>query len=137
MVIDAVTLLHGEHAVSIIDTCGFDLPLDTIRRWACMGSVTPVVVGVDGTRLLLGRTTRLASADQRRALRVWYGTCACCDTPFDRCQIHHVQWWENNGPTDIGNLLPLCSRHHHLAHEGGWAIHVHPDRSFIITEPNG
>lgn len=137
VLIDAATLLNGEHDASIIDTCGFDLPLDTIRRWACLGSITPVVVGLDGTRLLLGRTTRLANADQRRALRVWHRTCACCDTPFDRCQIHHVQWWDDDGPTDIGNLLPLCSRHHHLAHEGGWAIHLHPDRTFTITEPNG
>ncbi len=137
VLIDAATLLNGEHDGSIIDTFGFDLPLDTIRRWACAGTVTPVVVGLDGTRLLLGRTTRLANADQRRALGVWYRTCACCDTPFDRCQIHHVQWWERGGATDIGNLLPLCSRHHHLAHEGGWAIHLHRDRSFTITEPNG
>lgn len=137
VVIDAVTLLAGEHAQSIIDTLGFDLPLDTIRRWACQATVTPVVVGLDGTRLLLGRTTRLANADQRRALRVLYRTCGCCDTPFERCQIHHVQSWNNGGATDITSLLPLCGRCHHLAHEGGWQLELHPDRSLTITQPNG
>lgn len=137
VVVDAETLLHGEHDRTLLDACGFEVPLDTIRRWACLGSVTPVVVGVDGTRLMLGRTTRLASADQRRTLRVWHPTCACCDTPFDRCQIHHVQYWDDDGPTDITNLIPLCWRHHHLAHEGGWKFSLHADRSLTVVQPNG
>ena len=137
VLIDAETIVHGEHDRTVLDLFGFDLPLDTIRRWACTASITPVIVGLDGTRLMLGRTTRLANADQRRALAAWYRTCACCDTPFHRCHIHHVHWWDKNGTTDIGNLLPLCNRHHHLAHEGGWGLQLHADRSLTITEPNG
>lgn len=137
IVIDADTLLHGEHEHTILDTLGFDLPLDTIRRWACTASITPVIVGLDGTRLMLGRTVRLANADQRRTLRVLHPTCPCCDTPFDRCQIHHVQWWDDDGPTDITNLLPLCPRLHHLAHEGGWKLQLNRDRSLTIIQPNG
>lgn len=137
VVIDAETYVNGEHDRTLLDACGFDLPLDTIRRWASLGSVTPVVVGVDGTRLMLGRTTRLASADQRRALRVLHPTCGCCDTPFDRCQIHHVQGWDDDGPTDITNLIPLCWRHHHLAHEGGWKFYLHKDRTLTAVRPDG
>jgi len=137
VVIDAETLLNGEHERTILDTLGFDLPLDTIRRWACTTNITPVIVGLDGTRLMLGRTTRLATADQRRALRVLYRTCPCCDTPYDRCQIHHVRWWDDHGPTDITNLIPLCPRLHHLAHEGGWMLRLNPDRSLTLIEPNG
>jgi len=137
IVIDAKTLLEGEHEDTILDTLGFDLPLDTIRRWACTANITPVVIGLDGTRLMLGRTTRLANADQRRALRVLYPTCPCCDTPFDRCQIHHVQWWDDDGPTDITNLVPACPRLHHLAHEGGWTLRLNRDRSLTMIEPDG
>jgi hypothetical protein len=69
----------------------------------------------------LGRSTRLASAAQRRALRALYATCGVhgCDVRFAHTKIHHVRWWRNGGVTDLDNLLPLCSKHHHLVHEGG------------------
>lgn len=137
LVIDIDTLLHGEHEHTRLDLGAFGLPIETIRRWACLGDVTPVIVGVDGTRLLLGRTARLANREQRRALRAWYRTCACCDVVFEHCQIHHVSWWEQGGHTNIAGLVPLCNRHHHLAHEGGWQLTLLPDRSLHIVLPNG
>ena len=137
VVIDVQTLLNGEHEGTRLELGQFNLPIETIRRWACLGDITPVIVGVGGTRLLLGRTTRLANREQRRALRVLYRTCACCDVVFEHCQIHHVAWFDNGGPTDIANLLPLCHRHHHLAHEGGWKLALMTDRTLRIKLPNG
>jgi hypothetical protein len=137
VVIDATTLLHGEHAGTRLDLGQFGLPVETIRRWACLGDITPVIVGVDGTRLLLGRTERLANREQRRALRTLYRTCACCDVLFEHCEIHHVIWFDPDGRSDIDNMLPLCHRHHHLAHEGGWQLALHTDRTLRITLPNG
>ncbi len=137
VVVDVETLLHGEHAGTRLELGQFGLPVETIRRWACIADITPVIVGVDGTRLLLGRTTRLANREQRRALRVLYRTCACCDVVFEHCQIHHVIWFDPDGRTDIDNMLPLCHRHHHLAHEGGWKLALTADRSLRITLPNG
>ncbi|HQZ36850.1 MAG TPA: HNH endonuclease signature motif containing protein, partial [Ilumatobacteraceae bacterium] len=52
-------------------------------------------------------------------------------------KIHHVHWWRRGGCTDLDNLLPLCSKHHHLVHEGGWALALQPDRTLIITLPDG
>ncbi|MCU1399813.1 MAG: hypothetical protein JWN62_2922, partial [Acidimicrobiales bacterium] len=50
----------------------------------------------------------------------------------------HVQHWTPDmGPTDLANLLPVCSRHHHALHEGGWRAHLHTDRSLTITYPDG
>ena len=60
-----------------------------------------------------------------------------CEVPFDQCQIHHVRFWRNDGTTDIDNLAPLCSRHHHLAHEGGWTLTMTPDRYITWTRPDG
>ena len=70
------------------------------------------------------------------------GRCGRCTAPaptpaatsrFDRCDIHHVIEWLRHGRTDLDNLLPLCSRHHHLVHEGRWRLttrqtpgHHHP-----------
>lgn len=139
VLIDATTLVDGRHDGSIVDVSpgGFDLPVDVIRRWACSMDVTPVVVHPNGTSLWVGRTQRLATAAQRRVLRVWHPTCICCDTPFERTTIHHVDWWTHGGRTDIDRLVPLCDRMHHLVHDHRWTIHIHPDRSITITRPDG
>ncbi len=49
-------------------------------------------------------------------------TSAAADCPvrFGDCDIHHLTEWRDGGATDLVNLLPLCSRHHHLIHEGRW-----------------
>jgi Domain of unknown function (DUF222) len=86
----------------------------------------------------LGASTRLASRHQRRVLRALYPTCAVpgCAVRFDNCKIHHVVWFRNGGRTDLCNLLPLCSKHHHLVHEGGWALRLDADRSLRIDLPD-
>ena len=57
--------------------------------------------------------------------------------PFEACQIHHVVPWEDGGPTDLANLAPLCMEHHHLVHEGGWALAMTPGRVATWTRPEG
>jgi hypothetical protein len=141
ILIDAATLTGGEiHEHSIIDVGpGVDLPVETIRRIACTADITPIIVGDDGTRLHLGRTTRLANREQRRALRAMYRGCGVpgCSAAWDHVTIHHVKYFTNGGLTDIENLLPLCHTHHHLAHEGRWVITLDPQRNLTITKPDG
>ncbi len=57
-----------------------------------------------------------------------YRTCGHpgCTVRFADCEIHHVIDWDHHGPTNLANLLPLCTRHHHLVHEGGWTAHPAP-----------
>ena len=140
ILIDSTTLLSGMHDATVID-CGLpiELPLETIRRMACIAEITPIIVGADGVKLNVGHTTRLATPAQRRALRAMYRTCAvpgCC-VAWDQIVIHHVKYYRNRGPTDIENLLPLCVKHHHCAHEGGWQFALAADRTLTITLPNG
>jgi len=87
----------------------------------------------------LGRTTRLANADQRRVLRGLYPRCAIPDCPvrFDYCKVHHVVWWRHGGATDLQNLLPVCFRHHQLIHHSGWVIELAPDRTLTVSLPDG
>ena len=88
--------------------------------------------------LNLGRSTRLANRAQRRALRATYATCAIpgCAARFDNCKIHHVHWWRHGGHTDLGNLLPICVKHHTLVHHSNWQLHLAPDRTLTITHPD-
>ncbi len=140
ILVDAKTLVEGGHDKSVID-CGLpiEVPVETIRRMACCADITPIIVGVDGVRMELGRTTRLASREQRRALRAMYRGCAipgCC-VAWDYVVIHHLRYFRNGGPTDIQNLVPLCTKHHHLAHEGRWKLSLDWARNLTITQPDG
>jgi len=135
---DHTTLTHGMHDDSICETdSGAILPPETIRRLCCNGRITPILL-VDGIPVNVGREQRLANRAQRRALRALYRTCgfAGCETPFARCEIHHLIPWEIGGRTDLENLLPLCSRHHHLVHEQGWRLELAPDRELTIRQPD-
>ncbi len=120
------------------------VPWARVQDLCTNASIRPVIVregaviDSDG-ELNLGRTTRLANRAQRRALRAVYATCAVpgCNVAFDHTKPHHVHWWRHGGPTDFVNLLPLCSKHHHAAHEGGWLFTLGPNRELTIEFPSG
>jgi hypothetical protein len=123
--VDLDTLTNGLSKLSTHRTSfGADLPVETIRRIACDANIIPLVLNGAGMPLDIGRSQRLASAAQRRALEATHYTCAFdgCAVAFHACQIHHIEYWEHGGPTDLDNMVPLCSRHHHAAHEGGWTL---------------
>jgi hypothetical protein len=139
VVVDYRTLAHGLHHNSIIRTgTDIDLPVDTVRRMACEARIIPVVMGSSGVVLDMGRATRLASRQQRRALEAMHATCAVpsCAVPVAQCQPHHVEYWTAGGPTDLDNLVPLCDQHHRCVHEGGWRLAVRAsDRRVTVTQP--
>ncbi len=141
LLIDLTTLVDGFHDRTMCELeDGTPIPLSTMRRLLCDCEVLPVVLGGNGEVLDEGRSRRTASRAQRRALRAMHRTCAHpdCRVTFADCRIHHIRWWwRHTGPTDIDNLLPLCERHHHLVHEGGWQLTMTPDRIATWTRPDG
>jgi len=96
------------------------------ERLLCTARVQGVLVGRGGKVLSLGRTKRLATRAQRRALMVRdKGICqfpGCHATTHLDARQHHVRPWSHGGPTDLDNLILLCGRHHTLVHEGGLRI---------------
>ena len=135
--VDLETLQHGLHAGGTCRTAlGADLPVETVRRLACEAEILPVVLDGRSVPIDVGRSKRLATVHQRRALEAIHPTCAIpdCEVIFDHCNVHHIDYWENGGATDLNNLVPLCSRHHHAAHEGGWKLRLDPEtRELSIT----
>ncbi len=89
--------------------------------------------------LNLGRSTRLANRAQRRALRALYRGCAIpgCSVAYDRCKLHHIIWWRNDGTTDLDNLLPVCSAHHTKIHHDSWVVELGPNRELTLRLPDG
>jgi hypothetical protein len=135
--VDLETLQHGLHAGGTCRTAlGADLPVETVRRLACEAEILPVVLDGRSVPIDVGRSKRLATVHQRRALEAIHPTCAIpdCEVIFDHCNVHHVEYWENGGATNLNNMVPLCSRHHHAAHEGGWKLKLDPEtRELSIT----
>lgn len=41
------------------------------------------------------------------------------------------------GPTDLGNLILLCSYHHRFVHEGEWRIRGNPEAEVELVRPDG
>ncbi len=97
-----------------------------------------VVLHAPGT-IDQGRTNRIANRAQRRALRAMYPTCSIpgCTVGFDRCHIHHINWWRHGGRTDLVNLIPLCTKHHTKVHHDAWTITLGPNRELTLTLPDG
>lgn len=141
IVVDAGTLTNGPHDHTVCETeSGAPLAVATVERVMCNAVIMPTLINTTtGDVLHLGRTQRIANRSQRRALRAMYPSCAFpgCSTAFTHCQMHHIHTWHEGGATDLDNLIPLCSHHHHLVHEGRWRIRLGPDRTLHIHQPNG
>ena len=101
-----------------VDDLGTILGPRAARELTCGADVTPVWLDPAGRPLDVGRTTRLATARQRRALEVRDGGCSFpgCDAPASWCQAHHIVHWADGGPTDLANLALVCGHHHRFIH---------------------
>ncbi|MEM8924100.1 MAG: HNH endonuclease [Actinomycetota bacterium] len=120
-------------------SAGHELTDAAVARLACDALVRRVTLDARGVPLDVGRAHRTATDAQWAAIRAIQHRCAWhgCDTRIDWCQLHHIVPWSHGGRTDLDNLVPLCSRHHHRVHEGGWSIRLLDDRSLRIIRPDG
>lgn len=140
VVVDWDTFTRGAHDGSVRETCGgHRLPPESISRLACDATIQRVRLDGNGVPIDVGRRHRTATDTQWQAIRSVYRTCAWhqCDRPLAWCQIHHIDEWEQGGVTDLCNLVPLCGKHHHAVHEGGWSLKLAKDRRLHIVRPDG
>lgn len=139
--------IHGGTATSVMVMIDFDalrrglglaetstgemITATEARRMACTAGIFPVVLGGRGEILDLGRSQRLFSPAQRKALAIRDRRCRAdgCDIPAAWREAHHARDpWARGGRTDLADGLLLCSFHHHRAHDPRY------DRSHL---PNG
>jgi len=140
VVVDADNLIDGPHDATVCELGdGAPIPPETMQRHTCDALIRKVVVGSDGVPLDVGRAARTATPAQWAAMEAEHASCrwSGCDQPISRCQAHHISEWERGGRTDLGNLVPLCSRHHHAVHEGQWKVKLLTDRTLRIWRPDG
>lgn len=89
------------------------------RRLACSAHLIRAVLGADSHVLDLGRSTRLFTAAQRKALLIRDRECRAegCDIPGTWTEAHHWVPWSKTAATDLANANLLFSHHHHRAHD--------------------
>jgi hypothetical protein len=85
-----------------------------------------VLLADNGAVLNLGRSTRLATPAQRRALAARDKGCVIpgCTRPASQCDAHHVVFWSRGGSTNIDELVLLCGPHHNAVHAGIYEIQM-------------
>jgi len=67
----------------------------------------------------VGRTERIATPKQRLAVLLAQDfRCATPGCDHTHLQIHHIVPWLLGGPTDMRNLIGLCTSCHTLLHRG-------------------
>ena len=140
VVVDADTVMTGPHDATLCELGdGAPIPPETMQRHTCNALIRKVVVDTNGVPLEVGRAARTATPAQWAGMEAEHATCrwSGCDQPISRCQAHHIIEWERGGRTDLGNLVPLCSRHHHAVHEGRWNVRLMADRTLRIWRPDG
>jgi hypothetical protein len=137
-VVDARTLFDGLHGDTVAQTWGGEHhDPNAVRRLACDADWYGAAIDPLGRVTRVGRARRRATRELRMALRALYPGCPLDGTPFDRCEIHHVTFYEHGGSTDLDNLVPVSSAWHHRLHDRGWRLVMHPDRSLDLYRPDG
>lgn len=108
---------------------GTPLSMSQTARILCDSQVGRIVMSAESLPLDLGRTQRLYTGAQRRAVIVRDRACTWngCDVPATYGEVHHVAWWDrDDGPTSVENGVLLCTHHHHVVHRLDLGIVRHP-----------
>ncbi len=118
-------------------TTGTTISAAQARRLACNAGLLPMVLGGDSAILDLGLTQRLFDRYQRITLAVRDQGCIFpgCDRPPAWTEAHHIDSWLDGGPTNLSNGCLLCHFHHHLIHQGEWAVVMATDGIPEIIPP--
>ncbi len=111
----------------------------SVSRLLCDSALHRVVMSGRSAVIDYGTSTRTIPAPLWNALVIRDEHCRFpgCDRPSTWCEGHHVVWVTDGGPTELANLVLLCSRHHHRLHQAGWHAKLRPDGGLVVTEPGG
>ncbi|WGL51972.1 DUF222 domain-containing protein [Nocardioides sp. BP30] len=146
---------HGGDATTVVVTMTLDqlraglgvgwlddgTPISTgeTRRLACTAGIIPAVLGGNSEPLDLGRTRRLFTPTQRKALALRDKHCRTegCTVPAAWCDAHHDQPWSTGGHTDLNHGSLLCGHHHRRAHDPTYQTTRLPDGRYRFQHRTG
>jgi uncharacterized protein DUF222/HNH endonuclease len=135
---DYLVTVHVDQSALANGNGRSSLPIESVKRLCCDGHA--VILGEDenGEPLNIGRKTRTVPTAIKRALVARDKSCTfpgCQHTRF--VDAHHIQHWSAGGETSLDNLMLLCSQHHKLVHEGGFALQRDYQHQWFFKRPDG
>ena len=128
--------LTERSGVALNHTTGTAMFAGDLRRWCAETGIIPVVMGSGSQPLDVGRTERLCTAAQKKALIVRDHGCVWCGAPAAWTDAHHIRHWADGGTTDLDNMVLLCRSCHTRVHSTAWAVTRHRGRTWIIPPPD-
>ena len=136
VVVDVDAVQEGQGG-RVIDGPAIDAT--SVSRLLCDCALHRVVTAGRSAILDYGTSTRTIPAPLWSALVIRDEHCRFpgCDRISTWCEGHHVRWVIHGGPTEINNLVLLCTRHHHRLHQPEWQAKLLPDATFEVTDPQG
>jgi hypothetical protein len=92
-----------------------------------------------GRPVATGTLSRRPTASQRRRAAAEYPTCVMvyCRQPAVESDIDHRRPVSKLGPTEEGNLAPLCRHHHRTRHSTRWRLERLDNGDHKWTSPLG
>jgi hypothetical protein len=131
-------VIHADEQRNGVDARhGLMLSIDAVRRLSCDAWIRRVTD--HDRRHDAGRRNRRVPRRLRRQIvrrdgdRCRFAGC----TNRHYLHVHHIVHWDDGGPTDVDNLVLLCSFHHKLVHEGGWRVDGNPNHALTFVAPDG
>ncbi len=131
--VDYDTLSGQLKNAGLID--GTPIEVDELRLIACDAGIVPAIFAADGQPLYMGRKQRAATAAQKLALYIRDKRCVGCGMRANACDAHHITCWDNDGPTDITNLVLLCPKCHKKVHKQGYTVVQESEGQFQMRPP--
>jgi hypothetical protein len=132
-----LSLLRGGTGTAEIERLGLLSP-EAVRRITCDAAVALALDDAFGHTMFEGRARRFPTGAQRREVQRRDRRCrfpGCDNSTFT--DVHHIVHWANQGTTDLGNLVTLCTHHHHRVHEREWQITGNANGILRFIGPTG
>ncbi|VXB71355.1 HNH endonuclease signature motif containing protein [Aeromicrobium sp. 9AM] len=119
------------------NTSGTTTSATHAQRLACNAHLVALYLDSESKVLDHGTARRLYDRHQRLALAVRDQGCIWpgCDRPPAWCEAHHLNFWSEDGPTDLDNAALVCHFHHFLLHEGEWTARMADDGVVEVIPP--
>ena len=136
--IDLAALRDETDTAGVTDH-GTEISPSEVRRLAATANIIPIVLGAGSEPLDVGRSRRIATNAQRRAMIARDRGCVYpgCTAPPSACHVHHLIDWIRGGPTDLRNLVLLCHHHHSYLHASGLQLIRESDGSWNVVTADG
>ena len=134
LVIADYDVVAGQLANPRLDD-GTPLSAALLAELATNAKVLPAVFDAKWANLALG-TARNASDAQKLVLAARDGGCISCGAHSEETHAHHIQFWSDDGPTEIPNLASLCPCCHNLIHDHNWQVRASADGHPKLRAPD-